>query len=797
MKGVTYGTFKARPDGARYPSVDQVDSDFASIAALGLNTVRVYTIPPIEVVDLAGEHGLRLLVGLDYDDWRMVDGTGRRATESVVAAGLEAVDRAMAVCGGRPEVLAVSVGNEVPADLVRVHGVARVERALERLLDAVHDADPGMLATYTNYPSTEYLDPEGQDLVSWNVFLEDRAAFARYLRHILALAGERPLLLSEFGLSAGIHGEQAQAESVQWQIEELVHHGAAGGTVFSWTDEWAVADAPVDHWQFGVTRVDRTLKPAAHGVAGWPQSPAPIDPPPRVSVVICAYNESVHIEPCIRSVLASAYPDVEVIVCDDGSSDDTADKASRYPVKLLRLGRGGLSAARNEGMRAATGDIVAYLDADAEADPRWIPQLVRAFDSPAVVAAGGPNHPFEPIGLVEAAVAASPGNPREVLVSDTRAEHIAGCNMAFRRKDLLKANGFDVAYRTAGDDVDLCWRLLDAGHEIAFAPTATIEHHRRGTVRGYLRQQRGYGRAERMLQGPHRHRFNRLGQARWRGVVYGGLSLPRRLLGAVVYHGSLGLEPFQPKTRHRGESAYALLLALLPALVVLLAVAVLTGAFISSAPLAIGTGSALLALIGGTAAIAYVKCDVPPWVSEKVRFRSLVAFFHVAQPLVRFWGRLTTRPLPSTKPPVQMWRGDRLDFIDSVARRAQELGWKVAYGGPSDAHDLVAVRGFTSLRGHFAVVWNWTPRWRVRVRPRLVAMALLSVPLALGAVTSPAAALTLAGIAALVVAADLWWARRRFQALIAEAVKGSEVHVIDLTQLENKPEIQTPVAVER
>ena len=784
VRGVTYGTFGRRADGVLYPEATQVAEDFERMAARGLNTVRVYSVPPQDVIDLAGQQGLRLIVGLDYDDWRMVEGSDRRATGRVLAAGLEAVERAMETCAGRPEVLAVSVGNEVPVDLVRLHGAQRVERTLERLMAEVRSADREMLTTYTNYPSTEFLDPGGQDIVTWNVFLEDRSAFARYLGHLLTLAGERPLVLTEFGLSAGIHGERAQAGTLAWQLEELAASGASGGTAFSWTDEWFVANERVDDWDFGVTRADRSPKPAAEVLTAWPMGPTlPVvdlretssgDPIPRVSVVVCAYNESRNIEPCIESVLASTYPDVELIVCDDGSSDDTAERASAYPIRLLRLDRGGLSAARNVGMRAATGDIVAYLDADAEATPQWVEQLVRGFESPRVAAVGGPNHPYEVAGFVERAVAACPGNPREVLVGDTRAEHIAGCNMAFRREALLAANGFDVAYRTAGDDVDLCWRLLDAGYEIGFAPTAAIQHHRRGTMRGYLRQQRGYGRAERMLQGPHRERFNRLGQARWRGFVYGGLSLPRRLLSPVVYHGPLGVEPFQPTHRRRGEEALATLLALLPMLLAVGALTVACGLVTSTVAL-VAAGLALVGVPVATVGLtAFVETRPPSAVRGKIRYRSLVAVLHLLQPCVRAWGRLRTRPLPVREPQATVWTGNRLTFIDDVARAAKLRRWQVRYGGATDPFDLVASRGLTRARINLAVVWDWTPEWNARCRPRAstcvaAAVALVVLALVLGPVP------VVPGVVAVsvVVAADLVLSRRRLRSVVAEIAERS------------------------
>src|ERR1700689_3714684 len=150
-------------------------------------------------------------------------------------------------------------------------------------------------------------------------------------------------------------------------------------------------------------------------------------------------------------------------------------------------------------------------------------------------ACGGPNFPPPEDSMVAAAVAVAPGGPTHVLLSDDVAEHIAGCNMAFRRDVVLDLGGFDPVYRAAGDDVDICWRFQNAGHIIGFAPAAVVWHFRRNTVEAYLNQQKGYGKAEALVYSKHPLRFNLFGQAKWLGRFFGVLWAPRFLWGGPLF----------------------------------------------------------------------------------------------------------------------------------------------------------------------------------------------------------------------------------------------------------------------
>src|SRR5262245_7851402 len=542
IRGVTYGTFRPLEDGSEYPDPDVVERDFAQMAANGLNAIRTYSVPPLWLLDIAQRHGLWVMVGLPLERYVgfLTDTRGAPDIEELVHAGVRA-------CARHPAVLCYAIGNEIPASSVRWHGRRRIERYLERLYQAAKTVDPDCLVTYVNYPSSEYLQLSFLDLVCFNVYLEEPERLEAYLARLQNLAGNRPLLMSEIGLDSRRNGEETQARTLDWQIRTAFAAGCAGAFVYAWTDEWYRGGAEVDDWDFGLTRRDRSPKPALAAVrAAFADAPFPHDLPwPRISVVVCTYNGARTIRDCLEGLRKLAYPDFEVIVVDDGSTDDVAALAHAYDVRVISTAQHGLSSARNTGMNAATGEIIAYLDDDAYPDPHWLTYLAGTFMSTTHAGVGGPNIAPRGDGFIADCVANAPEGPVHVLLSDCEAEHIPGCNMAFRKACLEAIGGFDPQYRVAGDDVDVCWRLQQRGWTLGFSPAAMVWHHRRNSIWAYWRQQYGYGKAEALLERKWPEKYNSIGHISWAGRVYGKGLMP--LLGATgrIYHGIWGSAPFQ------------------------------------------------------------------------------------------------------------------------------------------------------------------------------------------------------------------------------------------------------------
>jgi hypothetical protein len=375
VRGATYGTFARDPLGHAYPSRDVVHDDFHRMASIGLNSVRTYTVPPRWLLDEAHDAGLRVLVGIPWEQHiAFLDEPER-------AAGIEArVRGGVRSCAGHPALLGFALGNEIPSQVVRWTGRRRIERHIRRLYHAAKAEDPGALVTYVNYPSTEYLQLPFLDFVCFNVYLESRDTLAGYVARLHNLAGDRPLIMGELGIDSIRAGEYGQACGLESQIRTALEGGCAGGFVFSYTDEWNRGGHEIEDWAFGITTREREPKPALTTVQrAFSEVPFAADTEwPPMSVIVCAHNEERTIADCLDGLGELDYPDYEVIVVDDGSSDLTSEIASRFDVQLIRTPNQGLSRARNTGIEASRGEIIAFTDADARPDTHWLKYLAAS-----------------------------------------------------------------------------------------------------------------------------------------------------------------------------------------------------------------------------------------------------------------------------------------------------------------------------------------------------------------------------------------------------------------------------------
>jgi len=204
----------------------------------------------------------------------------------------------------------------------------------------------------------------------------------------------------------------------------------------------------------------------------------------RVSVIIPALNEERHIEACLLSIKTQTLKPLEIIVCDGNSEDKTREIARKYADKVLIEKRRSAAAERQKGAMAAKGDVLAFIDSDSIADPRWLEQITKAFSNKQVSGAYGPVLIFD-------------GNPIDRFMSQyiftqyIKLSHMlgkpspAGINMAVRRSSFLKVKGFDISLKTM-EDIELFRRLAKIG-QIAFCPAMVFTSARRLKKWGYLK----------------------------------------------------------------------------------------------------------------------------------------------------------------------------------------------------------------------------------------------------------------------------------------------------------------------
>lgn len=704
LKGVTYGPFAPNAEGESFPSRKQAARDFGMIRKLGANLLRIYHVPPRWFLDLAAENELKVLIDICWDKHVCFLDSAKRREEARVA-----VRKAVQSCARHPAVFAYSVVNEIPPDIVRWSGAGAIEKFIDELVAVAKDVDPECLCTFGNYPPTEFLCPHSIDFFCFNVYLHNQRPFENYLARLQMIANDKPLIFGEIGIDSIREGEAQKCEMLDWMIESSFRGGVAGAVVYSFTDEWFKDGREITDWEFGLTTRERHPKDS-FAVVQKKFEAAPFYPLPRtpkVSVVVACYNGGRTLQACLDSLLLLNYPDYEVLLIDDGSTDITPQVASLYKkIRYIHLQHHGLSVARNAGIELAEGEVVAFTDADCRADEDWLYYIVSDLLKGSFVGVGGHNFLPPDDSPLASAVMVAPGGPAHVMLTDRVAEHIPGCNMAFYRWALEEINGFDPIFQKAGDDVDVCWRLQQRGFKIGFSPAGFVWHYRRSTVAAYLKQQRGYGEAEALLVRRHPEYFNTFGGSMWQGRIYSSATAGVRLRKPMIYHGAFGTGFFQ--SVYRAEPAFALMMctSLEYHALVTLPLFVLSAPFHYLLPLAI-TSMVMSLLVCMAAA---VQAELP---AKKHRFwsRPVIALMFFLQPILRGWarysGRLELGPTPQSAMRglssqdlkdqqdqfrhVNFWgeaNVDRLEFVRRVIAKLEDQGWQLKVDAGWSEYDV-------------------------------------------------------------------------------------------------------------
>lgn len=228
---------------------------------------------------------------------------------------------------------------------------------------------------------------------------------------------------------------------------------------------------------------------------------------PLITVIVPVRNGQRTIRDCLISLLKSDYPEDrrEIVVVDNGSTDGTSDIVKEFPVRNVQEPRRGLSYARNRGIEATTGNLLAFTDSDCMVSTAWLRELTQGFES-------------DDVGVVAGEVVSFPSNapperymairkPRwqtRSLSFQEKPWFLSGC-AAFRRKVFDEIGLYDTRFAGVGcEDIDFSWRFFKQNRfRLKYQPKAVVFHRHRLTARGLFDQYYRYGRGQRTLLRKH------------------------------------------------------------------------------------------------------------------------------------------------------------------------------------------------------------------------------------------------------------------------------------------------------
>lgn len=246
----------------------------------------------------------------------------------------------------------------------------------------------------------------------------------------------------------------------------------------------------------------------------------------RVSVVVCTKDRSNMLRLCLESILRNSLLPYEIVVVDQSVDDRTAavvDQASVMsgcPIRRIQLDSTGLSIARNIGVKAALGEVIAFTDDDCDAAPGWVEAIVQEFVDETVGCVCGHVYPADHKQRPrQTRISTLSNRPRSIVTGKCNPFLVGrGNNMAFRKSDLEKLGMFNEYIGVgssvyAGEDLDILYRLMEVGGRIVHTPDAIVYHAQPDEWESVIKKKRGYAiAASAILASRARH-----------GDIYAGL----------------------------------------------------------------------------------------------------------------------------------------------------------------------------------------------------------------------------------------------------------------------------------
>lgn len=224
---------------------------------------------------------------------------------------------------------------------------------------------------------------------------------------------------------------------------------------------------------------------------------------PRISVVVPARNAARTVEACLASILDADYPPAlrEVVVVDNASTDATGARAAGFPVTCVTEPARGRAHARNRGIQASQGDVVAFTDADCVVARSWLQELAQPFADDRVYAVAGEILASPPVTPAQRYMARRIPQMQASALRAPRPYFATG-NVAFRRATFARVGLFDPRFVT-GEDQDFAWRFLRASLAFRYAPAAVVYHRHRPGGWAFFGQQLGWAHGAVLLRRHH------------------------------------------------------------------------------------------------------------------------------------------------------------------------------------------------------------------------------------------------------------------------------------------------------
>lgn len=242
--------------------------------------------------------------------------------------------------------------------------------------------------------------------------------------------------------------------------------------------------------------------------------------PRLITVVIPAFNAQSSIINTVRAALNQTYPHVEVIVVNDGSTDQTQSVLeSINGISLINQTNKGPAVARNAGARAANGDIICFTDSDCTPEPDWIEQLIKDFNKDEIGAVAGSYGLMNRNSRLARCIQSEILYRHHYLMPEFP-KSFGSYNVAIRKEVFNLVGGFNGTYpQASGEDNDLAYKILNKGYRIYFNRNAIVNHLHPEKIMRYLREQWRHGFWRVKMYGDHPQMMKGDDYTFWKDIV--------------------------------------------------------------------------------------------------------------------------------------------------------------------------------------------------------------------------------------------------------------------------------------